>query len=139
MGGSYENNKKSGTSGTYGLGISADQKINEEVAIFARVGYKNHCVFKANESNLSFLLWNIGAQIKGLKWSRINDVIGFAVGQMYYRNIKTYKNSNETQIELYYNFAVNDYISIAPVIQYFRNQDKKLSALVNGIRISITF
>ncbi|MDR0800908.1 MAG: carbohydrate porin [Endomicrobium sp.] len=135
---SYKNNN-SKESGTYGLGISADQKINEAVAVFARVGYKNHCVAKTDESNLSFLLWNIGAQIKGLKWSRINDVIGFAVGQMYYRDTETYKNNSETQIELYYNFAVNDYISIAPVIQYFRNQDKKLSTLVNGIRISITF
>jgi len=134
---SYEDKKKSEI---YGFGISANQKINEAVAIFTRAGYKNHRVAE-NEGDLSFLLWNIGAQ-----WSRVNDVIGFAAGQTYSTKsgiIKDYKYNSETQIELYYNFAVNDYITIAPVIQYFRyHQDQKSvnkETLVKGIRISITF
>jgi len=76
---SYKDKKKSGI---YGFGISANQKINEAVAIFTKAEYKNHRAAK-NEGDLSFLLWNIGAQIKGLKWSRVNDVIDFAVGQMH--------------------------------------------------------
>jgi ribosomal protein S17E len=151
---SYYNNKTTDDkkSGTYGFGISADQAIIEEIGVFFRAGYKNHRVGIKNSEgkfsdNILSLFWNTGIQVKGSIWSRTNDVTGFAIGQIYgSKGLKTgqisYKNCAETQIELYYKFALNNHIAITPVFQYFISPNGEKShnnIFVWGIRTSFTF
>ncbi|MDR1104525.1 MAG: carbohydrate porin, partial [Endomicrobium sp.] len=122
----YKYKDNASKSGSYGFGVSIDQAINDDFGIFARCGYKEHSVGEhdkdkdGNEINNSFALplsamWSIGAQFKGSKWSRENDVLGIAVGQIYgssdakgvikeYNN-GTYKDGAETQFEVYYKFT----------------------------------
>ncbi|MDR3092591.1 MAG: carbohydrate porin, partial [Endomicrobium sp.] len=137
-------NKKSGT---WGLGISIDQAITEEIGVFARIGYNR--IKKSEDEfrdNIFSLLWNTGIQVKGSIWSRANDVVGLAVGQIYdSKGLKTEKISYkdaETQIELYYKFALNNHIAISPIVQYFINPNAEKSSnniFVYGIRTSFAF
>ncbi|MDR3256313.1 MAG: carbohydrate porin [Endomicrobium sp.] len=163
---SYRDFKKSGI---YGIGVSADQALCENIGLFVRIGYRDPSVGKDKDKDSvkkdvpsPFLLWSVGAQVKGSYWSRTNDTIGLAVGQIYgssdYKkymktvNIKVngvdeernYKDDAETEIELYYNFAINKYIALSPAIQYFANPRggnaaTNDNAIVYGIRTQINF
>jgi hypothetical protein len=129
---SYKNKQKS--SGTYGLGISLDQKINKIFAVFCRFGYKNPSVGIKNASSgfelpLS-MTWSIGTEIKETKSSNDQNVFGFAIGQIYgssnlkkygSSNLKKYKSTPETAIELYYKIKLNNHIAITPSVQYILN------------------
>jgi hypothetical protein len=128
--------KKSGTSGTYGFGVSADQAIDDDFGVFARFGYKNHAAELKDSKTDTYalplsLMWSAGAQFKGSKWSREDDVLGIAIGQIYgssdgkrsiteYNN-KIYKDGAETQFEVYYKLTLNKYIALTPSLQYFAN------------------
>ncbi|MCA6079294.1 MAG: carbohydrate porin [Endomicrobium sp.] len=136
-------NKKSRT---WGFGISIDEAITEEIGVFA-IGYSG--IKKSGDElrdNIISLLWNTGIQIKGSIWSRANDVVSLAVGQIYNsKGLKTEKISYKdalTQIELYYKFALNNHIAISPIVQYFINPNAEKSSnniFVYGIRTSFAF
>ncbi|MDR1926292.1 MAG: carbohydrate porin [Endomicrobium sp.] len=151
------------TSETYGLGISADQKIDEIFAVFGRLGYKNLPVnvMDITKNSDSFnlplsLTWSVGTEIKGTAWSRDNDAFGFAIGQIYgssklkkCKNNKivtnnNYKSNAETEIELYYKLTLNNHVAITPAIQYIRDPNGKNSScnsdmLIYGIRTQFDF
>ncbi|MDR3256403.1 MAG: carbohydrate porin [Endomicrobium sp.] len=161
---SFKNNNEK--SGIHSIGISADQAINEEIGVFARLAYKDPSVYSTKlETDPSTqketeklnaptsLFWSIGGQLKGSAWSRAKDVVGLALGQIYtssdargktlydYENIK---DGAETQIELYYKFALNKHLALTPALQYFVNPkggnaaiDKNI--IVYGIRTQIDF
>jgi hypothetical protein len=163
----YKYKDNTSKSGSYGFGVSIDQAINDDFGIFARCGYKEHS-FGDHDRNgkevNSFALplsamWSIGAQFKGSKWSRENDVLGIAVGQIYgssdakgfikeYNN-GTYKDGAETQFEVYYKFTINNYIALTPAFQYFANprggnvltgtSNADKNVLVYGIRTAFSF
>jgi hypothetical protein len=136
-------------SGTYGLGISIDQKIDEVFGVFGRLGYKNLPVDVITKNNGTSDLplsttWSIGTEIKGTPWSRDNDVFGFAIGQIYSK-LKNCKNNAETEIELYYKLTLNNHISITPAIQYIadpkgnKNSPRNSDILIYGIRTQLDF
>jgi hypothetical protein len=130
----YKFSDPNSKSGTHGFGISADQTLNDVFGLFARFGYKNHAAELKENDKFALplsLSWSIGAQIKGSTWSRENDVVGIAVGQIYgssdakdvikeYNN-GTYKDAAETQFEVYYKFTINSHIALTPAFQYFAN------------------
>ncbi|AKL98073.1 carbohydrate porin [Endomicrobium proavitum] len=146
------------TEDSYGFGLSADQKVTEHLGLFARVAYKkadaaeaeiNSAIIDDVATNNS-LLWNIGASINGELWSRANDTVGIAVGQIYgsYEYKKyinpAYKDGAETQAELYYSYALNDNFAITPAVQYFSNPlggnaTTKDDVVVYGIRTQFSF
>jgi hypothetical protein len=135
---SFNSGKKSET---YGIGLSADQMINEKIGLFARLGYKNPSVGTKKNTDKTFwdgfefnlptsLMWSIGGQFKGPCRLRRNDVMGLAIGQIRgsskvkYTSLgpdSSYKSGAETQVELYYNFIVNKYITLTPILQYIMN------------------
>lgn len=148
-------NKKSGT---YGLGISAEQEVCKNVGVFGRVSFKDPSVatvkkssepVKPSDINITpTLSWDIGIQIDGSIWSRKTDALGFAIGQMYgssdYKVKTDYVNGAETEFELYYRFGINKHLGITPAIQYFikpkgGNTDLSNNVLVAGIRTRFDF
>jgi hypothetical protein len=159
-------NKNRKNLGNLGLGVSLDQEISDDIGIFARVSWKNPSRIPAiafentrgvvSNDNLNMLLsfsWNIGTQIKGTFWSRKDDALGFAIGQMYgsssykrYRNPE-YKDGAETEIELYYKFGLNEHFAISPIAQFVISprggnvigKDKDASIFIFGIRARINF
>jgi carbohydrate-selective porin OprB len=151
----FNNREKSGSCG---FGISADQAINEDFGVFVRFGYKNPSVGTYNSETLkdfklpASLMWNAGVQMKGIKWARVNDTAGFAIGQIYGSSdakgyiSPNYKDGAETQMELYYKFTVNNYIALTPSIQYFANPKggnipvkAKDDVFVYGLRTMFSF
>jgi hypothetical protein len=100
-------NKKSGS---YGLGISADQEISKFVGAFGRFSCKDPSVTTIDRSGKReikpTLSWDLGLQIEGSAWARKSDAVGFAIGQMYgssefQKFDANYKNGHETEFELY--------------------------------------
>jgi carbohydrate-selective porin OprB len=126
----------------YGIGVSIDQAVSENIVLFARYGYRNPDADtveveedeNGDPADISISpqsSWSFGAQIKGALWNRENDAAGIAIGQnmiskdlVKYANEEIYngdeviKSDAETQAEVYYKFAVNDNIALTPVLQY---------------------
>ncbi|MDR0911895.1 MAG: carbohydrate porin [Methanobrevibacter sp.] len=145
----------------YGGGISIDKSVNENFGLFCKCCFKNPNILLlcSNKKQLIFqpnfsFLWSIGSQVTGILPYRKKDIFGLAIGQSYANNMfqkhkqenKTVFNNNilkqintnysETQIELYYNFKLNNYIHISPIIQYSTNNT---SSFVYVIRTRIIF
>ncbi len=61
----------------YGFGLNIEQNLNDNIGVFARASYndgKNE-TWCFTEIDRAF---SMGASIKGIKWKRKNDVLGFA-------------------------------------------------------------
>jgi len=139
----------------FGIGASLDREINKQLGIFARFGYKDPSIqttinnYNENSNNISdfitpSLLLSVGAQIKGSSWSRANDIIGLAIGQIYTSNLKecnkNYKYHAETQMELYYKLEINDNIAITPNLQYIAHtKDDNNNLFIYGIKTHFKF
>jgi hypothetical protein len=84
--------------GTYGFGLSFDQKANDIITLFARYGWQDPKVFNPDittAGDLNYSLkhsWSAGLQIEGKPWKRDNDVFALAVGQAI--PSKDYKNAS---------------------------------------------
>lgn len=141
--------------GAYGFGLSVDQEIIENIGVFGRFGWADP---EVSENEMS---WSVGAQIGGGIWSRENDAVGLAAGQIIpskkYVDFATeeaiadgadpeykYKKDAETQIEFYYSFAITENVSISPAAQYIikpqgGNAADDRDVLIYGIRTQINF
>ncbi len=105
-----EKNKES----NYGFGISLDQKLGEVFGIFSRFGWQDPKV------SIIEYHWSFGAEMTGEYWNRKDDVLALAVGQAIPG--KDYGDAgnphrNETHLETYYSFKVNDYLTLSPDFQ----------------------
>jgi high affinity Mn2+ porin len=114
----------------YGYGLSFDQELTDIIGVFARYGWQNPKVYLVNQDDpgSEFSLersWSLGPQFKGTLWGRPNDVIGIGFGQnIASKDYKKYKDpagslqaKTESQLECYYNFKVNDHLSLSPDLQ----------------------
>jgi len=122
----------------YGFGISIDQNLNENLGLFFRIGWQDKSV-SPNDVN-----WSVGLNISGKKWRRENDNLGVAFGQnLFSDDYKKAGNSGKTESigEIYYNFYVNQYISISPDIQIIDNAggEDRSTLTVAGLRMQIDF
>ncbi|MDR0890805.1 MAG: carbohydrate porin, partial [Endomicrobium sp.] len=146
----WVNDKKTQDLTSHGLGMSIDKLIFSKLGLFLRCSYKypftTIYLLNKHEKIPLFFLYSCGVQFTAFR-SRLNDVIGFAIGQSYnhieYSLYNTNKNKSlllETQIETYYNYQLNNYVTISPTIQLIRNQHREnphKRLFVYGIKINI--
>jgi len=105
----------------YGYGVSVDQELTDTIGVFARYGWQDPDVY-LNGSDFSLeRSWSAGPQFKGTAWGRPDDVTGVGFGQI--MPSRKYKNANallaktESHLEWYYNYKVNDHLSLSPDLQ----------------------
>ncbi len=134
----------------YGFGFSFDQIITDVFGVFTRFGWQRPDIIPVDESSTIECLWSLGAQARGKYWNREDDVLAFAVGQVF--PSKEYEDagnpgSGEGHVEAYYNYKVNEHLSISPDIQliWYPNGVNKSSEgdndliVVYGIRGQVDF
>jgi high affinity Mn2+ porin len=134
---------------SYGFGLSFDQEITDVLGAFARYGWQDPEVY-ADESDFSLeQSWSAGIQLAGSLWNRDEDVVAIAFGQVIpsddYKKANDLKAHTESHLEAYYNFKVNDNLSVSPDIQVIwdpyggdaTNGDKTI--FVGGVRAQVDF
>lgn len=127
---------------SYGIAVSIDQSLNDNISVFARYGYQNPEVYEICSS------WSLGASFAGAMWSRDDDALGLAFGQNMpssdWTEANTLKDDSETQAELYYKIGLNENVALTPVMQYVSkpaggNAIKDNDIFAFGIRTQISF
>jgi len=97
-----------------GFGVSWDQKLGEVFGAFGRFNWADGRV-----STIEYE-WSTGLQMTGLYWGREQDIFGVGVGQAIpsdqYGDAGN-PHDNETHIETYYSFKVNDHLAFSPDFQ----------------------
>jgi len=98
----------------WGLGISADQRITQNVGLFARFGWNN--------DNVYVVQWEAsgGVSLNGLIPRRDKDTIGLGFAALTPGDRYT-QNDPEYHLELYYRAAVTPNLAFTPDIQYVWN------------------
>lgn len=116
----------------FGFGVSADQKIFKNLTLFGRYGWQNEGVFSpgiVDSDGLPYSLdqaWSLGANIDGAWWSREDDEIGLAFGQVFpsddFINANAgFSKRSELHLETYYKLALNKHIALTPDFQFIHN------------------
>jgi high affinity Mn2+ porin len=128
-----------------GWGVSADQKVLEDLTLFGRYGH--HTAGKVSFDRALTL----GAELDGTPWRRSADAVGFAYGRLetsaeFRRDslaVAGYRASgSEYQSELYYRFKLNDAVELSPSYQWIRNpggNDRADTVKVAGLRARLGF
>jgi high affinity Mn2+ porin len=115
-----------------GIGVSADQKVTDELTLFGRYGHE----FKGKVRFDRAL--TLGAELNGAQWGRAADSVGLAAGALRtsreFRSDSSIVDANndgvadfgyqaagtENQFELYYRYKVNSRLEITPDLQWIR-------------------
>lgn len=137
-----------------GWGISADQKVHEDLTLFGRYG--RHVSGRV----LFDRAITLGAELDGTSWGRSADSIGLAHGRL--RTSSSFKRDSlavdadgdgapdygyaaggsEKQTELYYRFKLNDAIELTPNFQWIgkaAGDSAADSVKVVGLRAKLGF
>jgi high affinity Mn2+ porin len=129
----------------WGGGLSLDQAIHPYISLFARVGYQDKEVYEFA------WVWSVGAEIRGGYWGREHDAIGAAFGMaMVSENYKDFmkfsgedwQREDESHLELYYRFQLNEHTAISPDFQILWNTqgDNRFNPVtILGIRCTLEF
>jgi high affinity Mn2+ porin len=128
----------------YGFGMSMDQAITDALSAFARIGWQDDNVYAVEYA------WSLGFQVAGSLWGRDDDVIGLGyarseTGEDYRDSLRIggmRTTAAEETIEAYYNFKVNDNISLSPDIQYANDMagdEGSDSVWILGVRAQLDF
>ena len=98
----------------WGLGLSADQQVTQQVGLFGRLGYNNDDVY--------IVQWETsgGLNFKGLVPGRDEDNIGLGVAALIPGH-RYSENDPEYHLEAYYRIAVTKNLAFTPDIQYVLN------------------
>lgn len=127
-----------------GIGISCDQKINDNIGLFLRYAQQDKDVSTLESS------WSFGSSISGDIWGCSADELGIAVGQNMpseeYKNLGN-PGENETLMEIYYKWQVNDNVAISPDVQVIwdpngidnPNVGRDDTIIVAGLRAQLDF
>jgi hypothetical protein len=149
---------REGDKENWGIGLSIDQQVNDDVTLFCRFGIQDGDIAGASydpgegeelEPLAMESSWSIGGQITGSPWDRPNDVIGIALGQAILSddyedllNTDGIDPDNESHFEVYYSYYLNDYIAVSADIQVIDciggNEDADTVSIF-GIRTQISF
>jgi len=128
-----------------GVGVSVDQKVTDDLTLFARYGH--HTSGKVTFDRALTL----GAEHDGTPWGRGADAVGLAFGSLRtsddYRSdslaVAGYEASgSEQQVELYYRYKLNDAVELTPDFQWIRRAGGDGSAdavKVVGLRAKLGF
>ncbi|MCX7150531.1 MAG: carbohydrate porin [Rhodocyclales bacterium] len=112
-----------------GIGISADQKVTDELTLFGRYGHQLKGQVRFDRA------LTLGTELSGSRWGRGADSFGVALGAL--RTSEKFRNDSltidanadgtpdfgyqasgwEKQLELYYRFKVNSRFELSPDIQ----------------------
>ena len=113
-----------------GLGFSVDQKVTDDVTLFARYGHQLKGKVRFDRA------LTLGAELSGSSWGRAADSLGVALGTL--RTSEKFRNDSPTldanndgaadfgyqagawekQAELYYRFRVNSRFELSPDLQF---------------------
>ncbi|MFH0876822.1 MAG: carbohydrate porin [Candidatus Omnitrophota bacterium] len=144
----------------FGAALSFDQKVDDVTTVFVRYGWQDPRVYNPDlmaTGDFNYSLkqsWSAGLQVEGKPWGRDNDVLGFAVGQVFpsddYKkagslSVPAPAAKTEGHLEAYYRIQVNDHLSISPDLQYIWNPfgkdagDDIGAIFVGGTRVQVDF
>ncbi|MDD5427668.1 MAG: carbohydrate porin [Candidatus Omnitrophica bacterium] len=140
-----------------GFGASFDQMLTDVFGAFARVGWQRQDV-NIVSSNLNAApvewMWSAGLQMTGKYWKREDDVLAFAIGQLFpsekykgYDDGTIHGAAAEGHFEAYYNFKVTKNLALSPDIQFIWNprgvnesyQGDRSTIFVYGMRGQVNF
>ncbi|HYK77171.1 MAG TPA: carbohydrate porin [Daejeonella sp.] len=141
----------------YGFGISADQKLNDDLGVFARLGWNDgkHSTWVFTEVDHSA---SLGASLSGQTWNRPNDTWGLAlalsgISKDHQNYLKAGGNGfmlgdgrlnygPEFLLETYYRAQIHPYVSISLDYQFINhpgyNKDRG-PVHVFGVRGHVAF
>ncbi|HZL36587.1 MAG TPA: carbohydrate porin [Tepidisphaeraceae bacterium] len=144
--------------GKYGISLTADQEITQDLGIFARAGWNDgHSetwAFTEIDRSVS-----LGLNLKGTRWHRPDDVAGFAgIINGLSRDHRDYLGAGgygfligdgklphyapEEILEAYYLFKVADHVFVTPDLQFIDhpayNSDRG-PVFVGGVRVHLEF
>ncbi len=129
----------------WGIGLSLDQAVTPQITLFVRAGYQDEKVYEFAWA------WSVGAEVKGNYWGREADALSIAYGiGMISDDYKAFQRfsgepwfrKDESHLELYYRFQLNDHIAISPDLQVLWNAqgDARFDPVtVIGIRSTLEF
>ncbi|NEN91036.1 MAG: iron uptake porin [Okeania sp. SIO3H1] len=93
------------------VGVNFEWGFSGKFAVFGRYGYSSYDDTDFGDINPNY--WMAG--LSGLDVLQEGDRLGVAVGQPFV--VDEIGNSTQTNLEVFYNYAVNDNIQISPVLQ----------------------
>ncbi len=112
-----------------GWGISLNQSVTEYFGVFSRYGAS---VDDLKTEGID-TAWTAGVSLSGSLWSRDDDQIGVAYG-----DINMHSNENETLYEIYYRATFNERLSVTPSwqqIELFNSNAVEIATL----RLTLAF
>lgn len=122
-----------------GFGLSFDQEITDAITAFCRFGWQDEDIYEME------YYWTLGAAISGCVWGRDEDVLGIAFGQAIlgdeYGDTLA-DDGDESHLECYYSYKLNDHFTISPMIQVVTNpggDDDADTVIIPGIRTQMDF
>jgi hypothetical protein len=119
----------------WGVGLSFDQQLTDCLTAFLRAGYRDRDVYEVEGT------WSAGAEVRGSKWNRENDMLGFAVSQALISD-KVEPDDTETLFEAYYSIMFSDQFRLSPDIQIIDNPGGDAdndTVIVLGTRAQVDF
>ena len=134
-----------------GFGLSLDQKVSDDVTLFARYGHQGAGKVRFDRA------FTLGTEIAGNGWGRGSDAFGAAVGLLRtsgdYRRDSTLLDLDgdgvadarssgfERIAELYYRFHINKHLELTPDFQIIQRPagNSAASIKIAGIRAKIGF
>lgn len=132
----------------YGFGISFDQQLTDILGAFARYGWQDQSVYNVEQGFSLSQSWSFGLQFMPGLFNE-NDVFGVAYGQIIpssdYKDVNVLNAKTENHFEIYYNWSLNDYLSVSPDAQIIENpyggdaENGDDTIFVCGIRVQINF
>lgn len=97
------------------LGINAEWEFIPKLAIFGRYGYGSYDNTAFGDLNPNY--WMAGLSFTDLL--KEGATLGIAAGQPFI--VSEIGDDTQTNFEAYYNYPINDFISIAPILQVITN------------------
>jgi high affinity Mn2+ porin len=132
-----------------GYGLSFDQELTDSLGVFCRYGWQDPKIYLNGNTFSLARSWSAGPQIKGSVWGRPDDVTGLGFGQIVpsrkYKEVNGFQAKTETHLEWYYNYKVNDHLSLSPDLQIIWRPYGKDAAngdgtiVVGGLRGHVEF
>ncbi|MGE5649860.1 carbohydrate porin [Noviherbaspirillum sp. UKPF54] len=107
-----------GTERHTGWGVSADQRVGDNVTLFGRYGQQMQGHVRFDHA------LTLGAELNGSYWSRGGDSLGLAAG--FLKTSRAYRDATgagngERVAELYYRYRISKQFELSPNMQYIGN------------------
>lgn len=102
---------ENGSEAGWGVGLSLDQQITQQIGLFARFSIENKDVYEVDR------FWAAGVNFKGIIPTRDDDEIGLGIAGLV-ASSRLEDRGTELHTEAYYRFVVNKYFAVSPDFQY---------------------